>query len=127
MFACSRLAWSEFRGGFSRRSTGTPGVRDFVSLAAFFGLMTFLFLLGWSVRDGLWGRIEQILLGALPEGQPPVRLSYHIDNINKINANVLREFREKFPSLSIVAERSSDGASGALILPGLGSTEDSAA
>src|SRR5262244_3936664 len=100
MFACSRIAWAEFRVGFSRRSTGAPGARDFVSLAAFFGLMTALVLLGWSVRDGLWGRIEQVLLGALPEGQPPVRLSYHIDNSNKINTSVLQAFTEKFPHLT---------------------------
>jgi hypothetical protein len=124
MFARTGIAWAEFRIGFSRRETGASGVRDFAFLAAFFGLMTFLILFGWSVRDGLWGRIEQILLGALPRGQPPVRLSYHIDNVNKINANVLREFRQKFPTVSIVVERSSDGASGALILPGLSASEE---
>src|SRR5262245_55380013 len=102
LLACSGIAWDEFWVGFSRPSTGASGVRDFVSLAAFFGLMTFLILLSWSVRDGLWGRIEQVLLGALAEGQSPVRLSYHIDNTNKINANVLWEFAEKFPSLGIV-------------------------
>jgi hypothetical protein len=126
MFACTRIAWAEFRVGFSRRTTGASGVRDFAFLAAFFGLMTFLVLFGWSVRDGLWGRIEQILLGALPQGQAPVRLSYHIDNVNKINTNVLREFAARFPTLGIVVQRSSDGASGALILPGLATTESGA-
>lgn len=119
MFACTRIAWAEFRIGFSRCVTGASGVRDFVFLAAFFGLMTFLILFGWSVRDGLWGRIEQILLGALPHGQSPVRLSYHIDNTNKINTNVLSAFGERFPALMIVPQRNTDGASGALVLPGL--------
>lgn len=119
MFAILQLAWSEFNIGFSRRRTGAPGVRDFVALAAFFGLMMFLFLLGWSVRDGLWGRIEQVLLGALPDGRPPIRLSYHIDNANKINSNVLNAFTKKFSALTIVPERSGDGEKGAVILPGL--------
>lgn len=127
MFACSQIAWSEFRVGFSRKSTGASGVRDFVSLTAFFALMTFLILLGWSARDGLWGRIEQVLLGALIEGQPPIRLSYHIDNTNKINVNILQEFAEKFPYLSIVPQQSADGGRGALVLPGLSATSDKVA
>src|SRR4051812_10576167 len=96
MFACTKLAIDEFKVGFSRRATGAPGARDFVSLTAFFGLMTFLIFLAWSARGGLWGRIEQVLLGAMTEGQAPIRLSYHIDNVNKININVLGEFAEKF-------------------------------
>jgi hypothetical protein len=123
--ACSRIAWAEFSVGFSRRDTGAEGARDFVSLLAFFGLMTFLTLLGWSVRDGLWGRIEQVLLGALTQGQPPIRLSYHIDNTNKINTNVLREFMEAFPNLDIVPERSANGTSEALILPSMADPESS--
>jgi hypothetical protein len=125
MFALFGLAWSEFKVGFSRRKTGAPGVRDFVALAAFFGLMMFLFLLGWSVRDGLWGRIEQVLLGALPDGQPPIRLSYHIDNANKINTNILDDFAKSFPRLLMVPERSGDGEKGAVILPGLNVLLDS--
>lgn len=124
MFACSHIAWSEFRVGFSRKATGAAGVRDFVFLTAFFAMMTFLILLGWSARDGLWGRIEQILLGALTEGQTPVRLSYHIDNDNKINVNVLREFNGRFPGLSIVPQRSGSGGSGALVFPGLSANPD---
>jgi hypothetical protein len=124
MFACSKLALAEFMVGFSRKSTGAPGARDFVSLTAFFALMTFLIFLAWSARDGLWGRIEQVLLGAMTEGQAPIRLSYHIDNVNKININVLREFAEKFPGLKIIPQRSSDGGSGALVLPGLSVTLD---
>lgn len=124
MFARSQIAWSEFQVGFSRKSTGASGVRDFVFLTAFFALMAFIILLGWSARDGLWGRIEQILLGALTEGQTPIRLSYHIDNTNKINVNILREFRERFPLMSIVPQRSADGSSGALILPGLSAAPD---
>jgi hypothetical protein len=127
MFACSQIAWSEFRVGFSRKATGAAGVRDFVFLTAFFAMMTFLILLGWSARDGLWGRIEQILLGALTEGQTPVRLSYHIDNDNKINVNVLREFNERFPGLSIVPQRSGNGGSGALVFPGLSANPDASA
>lgn len=124
--ACGRVAFAEFAVGFAPRSTGASGGRDFVSLAAFFGLLMFLVLFGWSVRDGLWGRIEQVLLGALSEGQPPIRLSYHIDNVNKINVNVLAEFAVRFPGLEIVPQRSSDGRSGALILPGLALQADGA-
>ncbi len=118
MFAATRVAIAEFRVGFLPRSTGAAGARDFVALAVFFGLMSFLSLLSWSVRDGLWGRIEQLLLGALPYGNAPVRLGYHIDNVNKLNTNVIAAFSGEFPHLKLVPQRAGDGVTGPLVLPG---------
>lgn len=122
MFALSRLAWAEFWKGFSLRRTGGAGARDFLWLTIFFFLMSFMAFTSWSARQGVWSRFEQVLLGALPNGAPPVRMGFHIDNVNKLDPNILDAFGTAFADLTIVPQREFDGKSGAIELPGMAVT-----
>ncbi|MBV6486925.1 MAG: hypothetical protein GHHEDOFH_00862 [Pseudorhodoplanes sp.] len=118
MWALPRLAWAEFWKGF-RWNVGTPAARDFLWLFLFFALSSFLVFLGWSARQGIWERFEQVLLGALPNSGPPIRVSYHIDRPEKITAQLVDSFKRDFPKLSIVPMRDFDGQSGTIVFPGL--------
>src|SRR4051812_13862810 len=72
-----------------------------------------------SAHDGLWQRLEQVLLGALPASSSPIRVSHHfIERPEKITARILGDFRRAFPSLSIVPMRQFDGKTGTVVLPG---------
>jgi hypothetical protein len=122
MFAPTRIAWAEFWKAF-HRNVGTPAAWDFLWLTLFFALSSFLVFLGWSARQGIWERFEQVLLGALPDSGPPVRVTFHFDRPEKFTAKVLAAFKRDLPDLSIVPMRGFDQQDSLLALPGLAENE----
>jgi hypothetical protein len=118
MLAIARIALAEFAKAFAFR-VGTPAARDFLWLTVFFTLSAFIVFVGWSAREGVWDRFEQVLLGALPEGGPPIRITTHIDLRSGITPEVIDKFEKDFPNLGIVPMREFDGQVGSIVLPGL--------
>lgn len=118
MLAILRIALAEFAKAFAFR-VGTPAARDFLWLTVFFTLSAFIVFVGWSAREGVWDRFEQVLLGALPEGGPPIRITTHIDLPQGILPSIIDKFDKDFPDLGMVPMREFDGELGAIILPGL--------
>lgn len=118
MNAIVRIALSEFAKAFRCR-VGTPSARDFLWLTVFFLLTSFITFVGWSARDGIWDRFEEVLLGALPEGGPPIRLSRHYDLIESIQPPTIDKFKHDFPDLKLVPLRILEGANGGITFPGL--------
>ena len=51
---------------------------------------------GWSARAGVWDRFQQVLLGALPEGGPPIRVATHIDLRDGISPSVIDKFDTEY-------------------------------
>jgi hypothetical protein len=123
MRAIVRIALGEFGKAFAFR-VGTPAARDFLWLTIFFTLSAFIVFVGWSARDGVWDRFEQVLLGALPEGGPPIRVATHIDLPQGITPEVIDKFEMDFPALGIVPMRRFDDQSGAVVFPGLALAAD---
>jgi hypothetical protein len=119
MFALTRFAHAEFSKAF-KWNYGTPIARDFLWLTMFFALCSFLLFFGISAYQGIWNRFEQVLLGALSDSGPPVRVNYHfVERPERITAQLVHEFDQHFPQLSIVPMRHFDGKSGTVVLPGL--------
>lgn len=120
-WALTRLAHAEFWKAFqSKKNRGTPAALDFRWLTIFFALSSFLIFFGFSARQGLWERVEQVLLGALPGSSSPIRVGYHfVERPEKITAELIGKFRKKFPTLTMVPMRVFDGQSGTVVLPGL--------
>jgi hypothetical protein len=127
VWAIARIALAEFTKAFAPKA-GTASARDFASLTVFFALSAFLVFLGWSARNETWARFEQVLLGALPEGGPPVRVTTHIDLAQKITAPIMDKFARDFPALRLIPMRDFgfDSESGAVTLPGLSPVDNSA-
>jgi hypothetical protein len=117
MWAIVRIALAEFGKAFAVK-VGTPAARDFLWLTVFFTLSAFIVFVGWSARDGVWDRFQQVLLGALPEGGPPIRVATHIDLTQGISPAIIDRFEKDFPELGIVPMRDFDGRSGAITFPG---------
>jgi len=122
MFAPTRIAWAEFWKAF-HRTAGTPAARDFLWLTLFFALSSFLVFLGWSARQGIWERFQQVMLGALPDSGPPVRVTFHFDRPEKITAKLLADFKRDFPTLSIVPMRGFDEQDSLVALPGVAAAD----
>src|SRR5580704_483397 len=112
-----RLAWAEFWKAFKWR-VGVPSARDFFWLTLFFALSSFLMFFGWSARQGVWQRFEQVLLGALPDSGPPIRVGFDIERPERITAQLIDAFAKDFPGLSLVPMRDFDGKIGTVVLPG---------
>jgi hypothetical protein len=124
MRALTRLSYAEFSKAFHWKS-GTPEAHDFLWLTIFFVLCAFLLFFGVSADQGLGDRFQQVLLGALPNSSPPVRVNYHfVERPEKITAQLLDKFEQQFPMLSIVPMRRFDGKSGTIVLPGLSVSGD---
>jgi len=118
MLAVARIALAEFAKAFAPR-TGTPAARDFLWLTVFFTLSAFIVFVGWSARAGVWDRFEQVLLGALPEGGPPIRVRTHIDLPQGILPSTAAKFAKDFPQLSLVPLREFQESDEVFNLPGL--------
>src|SRR5258708_29220747 len=101
MWAIVCIALAEFGKAFAVK-VGTPAARDFLWLTVFFTLSAFIVFVGWSARDGVWDRFQQVLLGALPEGGPPIRVATHIDLRQGISPAIIDRFEKDFPELGIV-------------------------
>jgi hypothetical protein len=123
MWAIVRIALAEFGKAFAVK-VGTPAARDFLWLTVFFTLSAFIVFVGWSARDGVWDRFQQVLLGALPEGGPPIRVATHIDLTQGISPPIIDRFEKDFPELGIVPMRRFDGQLGAITFPGLSYAAD---
>src|ERR1700678_3166821 len=109
MLAIVRIALGEFAKAFAPK-VGTPAARDFLWLTVFFTLSAFIVFVGWSARDGIWERFEQVLLGALPGGGPPIRVATHINLPQGLTPAIIDKFKKDFPGLDIVPMREFDGA-----------------
>jgi hypothetical protein len=120
MLAIVRIALGEFAKAFAPK-VGTPAARDFLWLTVFFTLSAFIVFVGWSARDGIWERFEQVLLGALPGGGPPIRVATHIDLPQGLTPAFIDKFEKDFPGLDMVPMREFDGATEAVTFPGLSS------
>jgi hypothetical protein len=118
MLAIVHIAVAEFGKAFAFR-IGTAAARDFLWLTVFFTLSAFLVFVGWSAREGVWQRFQEVLLGALPGSGPPIRISTHIDRPEQITAQILDKFDDTFRDLDIVPMRELDGQIGAITFPGL--------
>lgn len=124
MWSLTRLSYAEFFKAFNWTS-GTPEARDFLWLTSFFALCAFILFFGVSADQGLGDRFQQVLLGALPNESPPIRVNYHfVERPERITAQLLDKFGQQFPSLSIVPMRRFDGKSGTVVLPGLSVSSD---
>lgn len=120
MLAIVRIALGEFVKAFAPR-VGTPSARDFLWLTVFFTLSAFIVFVGWSARDGIWERFEQVLLGALPGGGPPIRVATHIDLPQRLTPKIIGKFQKDFPGLDIVPMREFNDQNEAITFPGLSS------